>query len=72
MLDNMGKEQIIAAVKKIREKNSKVIIEVSGRVDLTTVHEYALTGIDWISIGKITHSAPVLDFSLYLYPLERL
>ncbi len=69
MLDNMNKEEILAAVERIREKNSKVIIEVSGRVNLATVREFALTGIDWISVGKITHSAPVLDFSLDLYPL---
>ena len=70
MLDNMNREEILSAVKKIRERNSKVIIEVSGRVDLNTVREFALTGIDWISVGKITHSAPSLDSSLSLYPIQ--
>ena len=39
-------------------------VEVSGGVTLESVPAYAATGVDFISVGAITHSAPVLDFGL--------
>ena len=39
-------------------------VEVSGGVKLDTVHDYALAGADYISVGALTHSAPALDLSL--------
>ncbi len=65
MLDNMGPEEIKQAVKSIREKrgdSSK--IEVSGNVSLKNLEAICKTGIDLISVGAITHSAPAIDFSL--------
>jgi nicotinate-nucleotide pyrophosphorylase (carboxylating) len=41
-------------------------IEVSGGVDLTTVRAFAETGVDYVSVGALTHSAPALDLSLEL------
>jgi nicotinate-nucleotide pyrophosphorylase (carboxylating) len=43
--------------------------EASGKVNLDTVRAIAETGVDWISVGSVTHSAPALDLSLLLDPL---
>lgn len=65
MLDNMGVEQIKEAVEKIRSSSlNNCLIEVSGGITLTNVEEICKTGIDIISVGAITHSAPAIDFSL--------
>ena len=61
MLDNMSLEQIKEAVHII---NNKAITEVSGNVSLDNVDNIAKTGVDMISIGKITHSAPASDIGL--------
>ncbi|HLZ83650.1 MAG TPA: nicotinate-nucleotide diphosphorylase (carboxylating), partial [Caulobacteraceae bacterium] len=42
----------------------RVILEASGGVDLTTVEAIARTGVDYISVGALTHSAPILDIGL--------
>lgn len=63
MLDNFSIESIRDAVQLV---NGKVEIEVSGGVSLDTVKEIAECGIDYISIGAITHSAKALDISLEL------
>jgi nicotinate-nucleotide pyrophosphorylase (carboxylating) len=54
------------AVKMIRSSQKEIKIEASGRIDLNNVREVALTGVDFISVGTLTHSAPALDFSLLL------
>jgi len=68
MLDNFTPKNLKAAVRTIRafeKKNKKRIkIEASGNVNLKNVKKIALTGVDLISVGKLTHSAPALDFSL--------
>jgi nicotinate-nucleotide pyrophosphorylase (carboxylating) len=61
MLDNMSIEQIIEAISII---DNRAIIEASGNVSLETVADIAKTGVDMISIGKITHSAPSVDIGL--------
>ena len=70
MLDNMTVEQMLEAVLKIRGVSTRtgtfVAVEASGNVTLDNVHAIAETGVDFISVGAITHSAPVLDFSLLL------
>jgi nicotinate-nucleotide pyrophosphorylase (carboxylating) len=66
MLDNMSIEEMKKAVKVIRSSQREIKIEASGRVDLDNVREIALTGVDFISVGALTHSAPALDFSLLL------
>jgi nicotinate-nucleotide pyrophosphorylase (carboxylating) len=43
-----------------------VKLEASGGVNLTTVRDIALTGVDFISVGALTHSAGAIDFSLEL------
>lgn len=63
MLDNMKVEDINKAV-KLRGKNQRPILEVSGGVDLENVKAFAKTGVERISVGSLTHSAPSIDFSL--------
>jgi len=71
LLDNMDLETLRGAV-KLRDQNSGSgkgpALEASGGVDLETVRPIAGTGVDFISIGALTHSAPSLDFSLLLEP----
>lgn len=71
LLDNMDLETLRGAV-KLRNENSGSgdgpTLEASGGVDLNTVRAIAETGVDFISIGALTHSAPSLDFSLLLEP----
>ena len=62
LLDNMDLEEIRRAVAHARDKN--VVLEVSGNVTLDRVRAIAETGVDVISIGKLTHSAPAVDLSL--------
>jgi nicotinate-nucleotide pyrophosphorylase (carboxylating) len=61
MLDNMTPDQIKKAVKKI---NSKALVEVSGGVNLDNLSQLAETGVDFISVGALTHSAKSVDMSM--------
>jgi nicotinate-nucleotide pyrophosphorylase (carboxylating) len=63
MLDNMSPSQIQQAVALI---NKTATIEVSGGISLDTISDYALPGVDVISIGALTHSAPAADFSMII------
>jgi nicotinate-nucleotide pyrophosphorylase (carboxylating) len=63
LLDNMTPEQVVACV-ALRGERDRPLLEVSGNVDLTTVAAYAATGVDLISVGGLTHSAPILDLGL--------
>jgi nicotinate-nucleotide pyrophosphorylase (carboxylating) len=69
LLDNMDLGTLREAV-KLRDEHAGEgggpSLEASGRVTLETVREIAETGVDFISIGALTHSAPALDFSLLL------
>ncbi len=64
MLDNMDPEDMKKAVKIIRRKREETIIEASGNVNLGTLEDICKTGIDVVSVGVLTHSAPAIDFSL--------
>ena len=64
MLDNMPPDRIKKAVNLIREGKKDVIIEASGNIDLDNVRSVAETGVDLISVGSITHSAPAADISM--------
>jgi nicotinate-nucleotide pyrophosphorylase (carboxylating) len=69
LLDNMDPETMRAAV-ALRDENAgdggRPSLEASGGVDLDNVRAIAETGVDFISVGALTHSAPALDFSLLL------
>jgi nicotinate-nucleotide pyrophosphorylase (carboxylating) len=71
LLDNMGLETLRGAV-ELRDREagqgSGPTLEASGGVSLETVGEIAATGVDFISVGALTHSTPALDFSLLVEP----
>jgi nicotinate-nucleotide pyrophosphorylase (carboxylating) len=66
LLDNMDLDQLRAAVQRV---GGRAKLEASGGATLETLGEIARTGVDFISVGALTHSAPALDFSLILEPL---
>jgi nicotinate-nucleotide pyrophosphorylase (carboxylating) len=67
LLDNMDPGQLRAAVALVA---GRAELEASGGVDLDTLREVAETGVGWISMGALTHSAPALDLSLTLEVLR--
>lgn len=66
LLDNMTIEEITEAVKIAK---GKALLEVSGGVTLENVRQIAETGVDFISIGALTHSAKAVDIHMELHPL---
>jgi len=66
LLDNMQPAQIREAIALI---GKSAIVEVSGGVDLETIPQYALPGVDVISVGALTHSAPAADISMAISDL---
>ena len=64
LLDNRDVGELGALVTRIRERAPEVLIEASGNVALQNVANVASTGVDRISVGAFTHSAPALDVSL--------
>ncbi len=66
LLDNMTPEQLRAAVAHV---DGRAELEASGGVTLDTLRAVASTGVDFVSVGALTHSAPALDLSLILTPL---
>jgi nicotinate-nucleotide pyrophosphorylase (carboxylating) len=69
LLDNMSPEEVRAVVAEIRERHpERPLLEISGTVSLETIRSYATTGADMVSIGALTHSAPVLDIGLDVLP----
>lgn len=64
LLDNMTPAQLREAVALRGEHGGNVQFEASGGVNLDTVRAIAETGVDWISVGALTHSARAIDFSL--------
>jgi nicotinate-nucleotide pyrophosphorylase (carboxylating) len=68
LLDNMTPAQVQAAVTLIA---GAAVVEVSGGVRFDTLREYALPGVDVISVGALTHSAPAADLSLTILPTGR-
>ena len=64
LLDNMTPSQVKKAVKQIRATLPTVPIEASGNMNLKTVRKYALAGVDFVSVGALTHSAAAADLSM--------
>lgn len=62
LLDNMAPDAVRACVARAAEHHC--LLEVSGGITLETVAEYAATGVDFISVGRLTNSAPALDIAL--------
>jgi nicotinate-nucleotide pyrophosphorylase (carboxylating) len=83
LLDNMRPAQVRQAVEQVRlaegarrepahdlshDISRKIRIEASGGITLANVREFADTGVDWISVGALTHSAPAVDLSFEIEP----
>lgn len=66
LLDNMSIDELAAAVRLVA---GRAQLEASGGVTLATLREVAQTGVDFISLGALTHSAPALDLSMILEAL---
>ena len=66
MLDNMRIEETKEAVRLIRKEKRKILIEASGGVTLENITDIAKTGIDLVSVGRLTHSVKSLSMSLQI------
>jgi len=71
LLDNMSPARMKAAVRAVRAASAKTLVEASGRVTLKNVRAVARAGVDWISVGALTHSAPALDIALEIEATKR-
>ena len=67
LLDNMAPDELRAVVDHVA---GRARLEASGGIGLDTLRAHAQTGVDWISIGALTHSAPALDLSLLVEALR--
>ena len=65
LLDNMTPDEVRACVELV---DCRCLVEASGGIELDTVADYAATGVDLLSVGRITNSAPVLDIGLDITP----
>ncbi|HPM40880.1 MAG TPA: nicotinate-nucleotide diphosphorylase (carboxylating), partial [bacterium] len=61
MLDNMPVNMVREAVKMIKGRTK---VDVSGNITLENLLSYAATGVDYVSVGAITHSAPAADIHM--------
>ena len=79
LLDNMRPAEVRQAVEQVRlaegarhvpghDPARKIRIEASGGITLANVREFAESGVDWISVGALTHSAPAVDLSFEIEP----
>ncbi|MDD5559125.1 carboxylating nicotinate-nucleotide diphosphorylase [Candidatus Methylomirabilis sp.] len=70
LLDNMNPDMVRQAVTCVRahESGGKIIVEASGGMTLDNVRAFAEAGVDWISIGALTHTASAVDMSFKIHP----
>jgi nicotinate-nucleotide pyrophosphorylase (carboxylating) len=70
LLDNMAPSLVRQAVEQVRKHDParKIRTEASGGITLGNVREFAEAGVDWISVGALTHSAPAVDLSFEIEP----
>jgi nicotinate-nucleotide pyrophosphorylase (carboxylating) len=68
LLDNMQVADVRAAVERCSTADRRIPLESSGGINLENVRAYAETGVDFISVGALTHSAPAVDMSLRIVP----
>jgi nicotinate-nucleotide pyrophosphorylase (carboxylating) len=64
LLDNMSPAEVKKAVAIVKERGGEIPIEASGGIVLDNIRKYALAGVDYISVGALTHSAPAVDLSM--------
>ena len=68
LLDNASVDVVRAGVAKVKEHSHPVPVEVSGGIKLENVRAYAETGVDYISVGALTHSPQAVDLSMRIVP----
>jgi nicotinate-nucleotide pyrophosphorylase (carboxylating) len=68
LLDNMPVEEVKAAVERVQAHTRRIPIECSGGITLENIRAYAETGVDYISVGALTHSPPAVDMSMRVAP----
>jgi nicotinate-nucleotide pyrophosphorylase (carboxylating) len=68
LIDNLTPEETARLVRIARELAPHVLIEASGGITLENVRAYAETGVDFISVGALTHSARAMDISFKIQP----
>jgi nicotinate-nucleotide pyrophosphorylase (carboxylating) len=70
LLDNMNPAMVRQAVERVRsdDRANRIEIEASGGITLENVREFAEAGVDRVSIGRLTHSAPAVDLSFEIEP----
>ena len=68
LLDNMPVDMVKRAVERCSQASRHIPLEVSGGINLENVRAYAETGVNFISVGALTHSAPAVDMSLRVSP----
>jgi len=68
LLDNMPVEMVKRAVERCSQASRHIPLEVSGGINLENVRAYGETGVNFISVGALTHSAPAVDMSLRVGP----
>ena len=70
LLDNMNPDLVRQAVNQVRAHDPlrKIRTEASGGITLANVRAFAEAGVDWISVGALTHSAPAVDLSFEIEP----
>jgi nicotinate-nucleotide pyrophosphorylase (carboxylating) len=68
LLDHMKVEDVRQAVERVARHTRRMNLECSGGITLENVRAYAETGVDYISVGQLTHSAPAVDMSLRVLP----
>ena len=64
LLDNFSDEELADAVAFVRRTRPEVVLEASGGLSLARASAVAATGVDYLAVGGLTHSAPVLDIGL--------
>jgi nicotinate-nucleotide pyrophosphorylase (carboxylating) len=69
LLDNFVQRDVLEAVRRVRERAPRTLIEVSGGVTLDRIRELAKAGVDVISVGTLTHSARAVDLSFEVRPV---
>ena len=68
LLDNMSVEDVKRAVERCTHADRRIPLECSGGIKLDNIRSYAETGVDFISVGALTHSAKAMDMSLRVVP----
>jgi nicotinate-nucleotide pyrophosphorylase (carboxylating) len=68
LLDNMSPELCAQAVERVKKHNRRIPLEASGGINLSNVRAFAEAGVDYISVGALTHSPTAVDLSMRIVP----